>query len=148
MPRRDFPVSLVVTLLVLSGIGLCLWHICKPRIVSRSVALDGTEMCVIQQFNWRAEPFTASFVYRKPGQQWGSFYYDHQDGDWGRAPARLDAEKHVLTIYRGGLPTVIFDWQNEVYSLYRGGKLNRTATNAGSLPTFWWPGRSVYPPYR
>ena len=60
-------------------LGWFVKHINGPRVVARAVAPDGTEMCIVQRCNWNGEPFTTSFYCRKPGGQWGWFYYDHQN---------------------------------------------------------------------
>src|ERR1041385_5352951 len=69
------------------------------RVLTRAVAPDGTELCVIQTANpdW-AEPFTTSVYYRKPGQTWGWLYYDHQDIYWPRARTEVDPVARRMTV--------------------------------------------------
>ena len=69
----------IMATVVVVVVGSCVRHISAPRVVGRAVAPDGTEMCIVQECNWSAEPFTTSFVYRRPGGQWGRFYFDHKD---------------------------------------------------------------------
>ena|SRR5690349_10425791 len=117
-------------------------HISGPRVVARAVSPDGVEMCIVQQCNWDAEPFTTSFVYRKPGTGWGRFYFDHQDWYWGKSPVLLDTNKHTAVFYRAGCPAVTFEWATETYTLHR---WNRTLTGAQDrLPMGWSPQMSVY----
>jgi hypothetical protein len=92
-------------------------------VVGSVVAPDGTEMRIIQKFNWSAEPFTTHFVFRKPGGTWRGFYYDHQDGYWRTSRATLDNNKSVAVFYRGSEPAVTFNWATETYTLHR---LNKT----------------------
>ena len=122
--------------------ALFIRHISVPRVVGRAVAPDGTEMCVVQQCNWNAEPFTTSFVYRRPGTNWGWFYFDHEDWYWGVSGVSLDTNNAVAVFYRGGSPAVTFAWATEIYTLHRWG---RTLTGAQErLPSGWSPDRSVY----
>ena len=130
-----------------AGTVLIVWlvlEICRgtrPRVVGRAVALDGTEMCVVQQFNWNAEPFTTSFVYRKPSGEWGRFYYDHQDNFWSRSRAVLDPATQTAVFYRDGKPAVTFAWTTATYTLHR---WHRVETGAIPLPAGWTPTQSVY----
>jgi len=123
-------------------VALFVRHVSVPRVVGRAVAPDGTEMCIVQQCNWEAEPFTTSFVYRKPGADWGWFYFDHQDWYWGESRPSLDISNQVAVFYRGGSPAVTFAWDTETYTLHR---WHRTLTGAQErLPAAWSPKRSVY----
>ncbi len=138
-----FRVLLVLVLLAVgTAIALFIHHVGRPRIIARAVASDGTEMCIVQQCNWSAEQFTTSFVYRKPGTNWGWFYYDHEDGYWRKGRAILDTDQNTAVFYRGDAPAVTFKWDSETYTLHR---WNRTMTNAQQwLPAGWSPYRSVY----
>src|SRR4051812_3764810 len=112
-------------------------HISRPRVVGRAVAPDGTEMCIVQQCNWNAEPFTTSFVYRRPGARWSRFYYDHQDGVWLNSRASVDTNAGVAVFYRGSAPAVTFDWRTETYTMHR---WNRTMTGSQwQMPDGWRP---------
>jgi hypothetical protein len=116
-------------------------HIVSPRIVSRAVAPDGTEMCIVQEFNWDAEPFTTSFVYRRPGGRWGRFYMGHQDDFWSRCRAALNPDRGIATFDYLGSPMVTFAWATETYTLHHQG---RTITGAQwQMPDDWNPRRSV-----
>ena len=122
--------------------ALFIKHINGPRIVGRAVAPDGTEMCIVQRFNWDAEPFTTSFVYRRPGSNWCWFYFDHQDWYWSASRVSLDTSNQVAVFYRGNSPAVTFAWTKEIYTLHR---WNRTLTGAQErLPAGWSPGRSGF----
>ncbi|HYT59256.1 MAG TPA: hypothetical protein VEL06_03745 [Haliangiales bacterium] len=122
--------------------ALFLRHIGAPRVVGRAVAPDGTEMCIVQQCNWNAEPFTTSFVYRTPGKPWGRFYYDHQDSYWGHSRVSVDTNAGIAVFYRGGSPAVTFAWATETYTMHR---WNRTVTGAQwQLPVGWSPKSSVH----
>jgi hypothetical protein len=129
----------VFVVLVLSV--LFVRHVGGPRVVARVVAPDGTEMCIVQQCNWNAEPFTTSFVYRKPGAGWRRFYYDHQDDYWGSGRASLDTNARVAVFYRGSSPAVTFAWATETYTLHR---WRRIDTDPDQMPTGWSPKMSVF----
>jgi hypothetical protein len=84
-------------------------------------------MCIVQECNWGGEPFTTSFYYRKPGGQWGWFYYDHKDWYWNGHKVALDTNAAVATFYRKGKPAVTFAWKTETYTLTR---WNRTISGS------------------
>jgi len=133
--------GLLAVALIVSA-ALFVKHIRVPRVVGRAVAPDGTEMCIVQQCNWNAEPFTTSFVYCRPGTDWGWFYFDHQDWYWSTSRASLDTSNQVAVFYRDGSPAVTFAWTREIYTLHR---WSRTLTGAQErLPAGWSPDRSVY----
>jgi hypothetical protein len=113
----------IIAAVLVVGVGLVVWHINRHRVVGSAVAPNGTEMRIIQRFNWSAEPFTTNFVFRKPGGAWRGFYYDHQDGYWGSSRSSLDNARSVAVFYRGNAPAVTFNWATETYTLHR---LNRT----------------------
>jgi hypothetical protein len=113
-------------------------HIDGPRILARAVAPDGTEFCVVQTCNWDLEFFTTSCYYRKPGGQWGWFYYDHQDWYWGRGRAEVDTAAKRISVYRGGRATVTFDWESERFRLLRTDFPQREFTGAQELMPVGW----------
>lgn len=113
-----------------------------PRTIGRAMAPDGTEMRLVQQFNWGFEPFTTSFVFRPPGGTWGRFYYDHEDDFWRYSPAVVDTARGVAVFYRGGQPAVTFDWRTATFTLHR---FQRTLTGAQwQMSADWNPDRPVY----
>lgn len=123
----------------------------KPRILVDVVAPDGTRMCVVQHFNGMiGEPFTTSFVFKKPDEPWGWLYYDHQDSYWRHARLELDEVKGMLRVYRadtlgGQKPTIIFQWGAETYSIRGRGGFDRTTTGAYDwLPDGWTPSKAIW----
>lgn len=138
--RTRIIIALVLLALVVS-ITMSLHHVSAPRIVGRSVAADGTEMCIVQECNWSLEPFTTSFVYRRPGSAWRRFYFDHEDIYWGSTRATIDTNRGVAVFYRGSLPAVTFAWADETYTLHR---WNRVDTDPMQMPAGWSPQLSVY----
>jgi hypothetical protein len=108
----------IALFLVVTGVFF-IRHINGPRVVARAVAPDGTEFCVVQTCNWNGEPFTTSCYYRKPGGNWGWFYYDHEDWYWGRGRTEVDPVAKRIAIYRDGRVTVTFDWESERFRLLR-----------------------------
>lgn len=131
----------IATLGMAVGTAVALRELASPRVVARAVAPDGTEMCVLQQFNWSAEPFTTRFAYRKPGGSWGMFYYDHQDDFWGSSPVTIDTNAGTAVFMRSGKRAVTFAWATETYTLHR---RNSTVTNAQwQMAPGWVPGASI-----
>jgi len=119
-----------------------------PRIVGRAVSPTGVEMCVIQKFNWSGEPFTTSFVYRRPGTNWAWCYFDHQDNYWGTSPVVVDTNRGAAIFYRDGRPTLSFEWERE---LYRRGAIGVTNWGDGAesgeptyQPSNWTPEKAGY----
>ena len=136
--RRTKIIATGIALCLIAAVGLCLWHINGPRIVARAVAPDGTEFCVVQTCNWDLEFFTTSCYYRKPGGEWGWFYYDHEDWYWGRGRAVVDAAAKNIRVYRGGRVTVTFDWESERFRLLRTDFPQREFTGAQEwMPAGW-----------
>ena len=140
-PRTLLTLSVVAAVMIV-GAAWAVYRVTVPRLVGRVVAPDGTEMCVVQQFNWDPEPFTTSFVFRKPPGRWRWRYYDHQDDYWGRSSAVLDMTTRTAVFYRGGKPAVTFAWETSTYTLHRRG---RVEVGPGTpLPEGWTPAQSVY----
>jgi hypothetical protein len=114
------------------GLGLLLWrHIDRTRIVASATTLSGVELRVSQSFNRNlGEIFTTSFYYRKPGStNWNWRYYCHEDWYWGRGRVELDEPAKTATIYRGGRPTIRFNWATETYIQFTETQSGRPITN-------------------
>jgi hypothetical protein len=138
MKRRTKIIAAGVFIILVATPALFLWHIDGPRVVARAVAPEGTEFCVVQTCNWDLEFFTTSCYYRKPGAQWGWFYYDHEDWYWGYARAEVDTLAKRISIYRGGSVTVTFDWESERFRLLRTDFPQREFTGAQEfMPAGW-----------
>ena len=60
-----------------------------PSIIARTRAPDGTELCLTQKYD---DFYQVSFYYRRTGQPWGWFYYDHEDTRWWRGSIALCAD--------------------------------------------------------
>jgi hypothetical protein len=136
--HRAWKIFIVTTVLGGAlGSALIVRHLSTPRIVGRSVTPEGVELCVVQKCNWEAEPFTTSFVFRKPGGQWGWFYYDHQDWYWGHARIVLDTNSGVARVFRGETEAITFNWRKEIYTMHR---WRRTIDGPqGTMPPGWEP---------
>lgn len=121
----------------------CVWFILSfgpggDRVISRTTTSDGTDMCVIQQFtgHW-GESYQVGFYYRRPGQQWGSFYYDHEDTRWWLGSIRVAADGKRATIRRFLLPVAYFDIPTESFTSVRS---SRTFSPAHTwMPPDWTP---------
>jgi hypothetical protein len=141
MSRRIKITLAIIGTILAAGLMLFIRHIDGPRFVARAVAPDGTEMCIVQQFNWSGEPFTTSFVYRRPGSSWGRFYFDHQDDYWKSSRVVLDTNRCLAVFFRGGAPAITFSWATETYTMHR---WRRTLTGAQwRMPGSWRPVMSV-----
>jgi hypothetical protein len=119
MPSRSRVLILLFAVALLGGTAFFLHRAIRPRVVARAVAADGTEMCIFQRFNWSPELFTTRFAFRKPGSNWGTFYYDHEDDYWGESQVALDPRTSVAVFYREGSPAITFDPSTEAYTLHR-----------------------------
>ncbi len=134
--RVSYVLGIVSIVIVLMG-GYSFYNVVTPRTVASAVAPDGTEMRIVQWFNWSPELFTTRFVYHKPGGSWGEFYFDHQDDYWARSRVSLDPTAQVAVFDRDGAPAITFDWKSETYTLHR---WKRTLTGAQWLrPAGWSP---------
>ena len=107
------------------------------RVIGRAIAPDGTEMLVVQKCNWSPEPFTTTFIFRRPDKTWGAFYYDHEDWFWNRSWCVINTNAQCAVFYRAGAPAITYYWQNETYQLHR---WNRTTSGAyWDMPADWKP---------
>lgn len=121
-----------------SLVWLLIDHIGRMRIVAQTTTPDGVELCVVQRWNgWEDPFFNTKFAFHRPGTNWQTFYYDHEDSYWGHSPVTLDTNAGVARFYRRDALAITFDWTNEIYILHR-----RARTNHGSqwvMPTGWHP---------
>jgi hypothetical protein len=134
--QRLWKILIIATVVaVVLGSALIVRHLSTPRIVGRVTTPDGVELCVVQK--WNGEPFNTSFVFRKPGAQWGWFYYDHEDWYWGHARITLDTNSRIARVLRGDTEAITFQWPTETYTMHR---WRRTITGAqGTMPPGWQP---------
>jgi hypothetical protein len=108
------------------------------RIIARTTAPDGIEMCILQSFTgeW-AEPYRVSFYYRRPGQPWGWFYYEHEDMRWWFGSINLTTDGRRAEILRFVSPVAHFDLQKEAFTIVR---INRRIVQAQRwMPAGWEP---------
>jgi hypothetical protein len=61
--KFKFLLAVVIIASVLA-IGFGLKELTGTRIVAKALAPNGTELYVVQKFNWSGEPFTTGFHYR------------------------------------------------------------------------------------
>jgi hypothetical protein len=100
----------IIWVIPFSSVG---WH----GIVSRVTAPDGTEMCVIETPG--GETRQTGFYYRRPGQRWGWFYYEHEDSHWWFGRIRLSSDGTRAVLYRFVLPVAYFDIPTERFTIAR-----------------------------
>ena len=104
-------------------------------ILARITTPEGIELCVIQKSNYSFEPYTVSFYFKRPGQLWGWFYYEHQDTRWDSGSIELNSEGTVAIIKRGASTVAMFDLVTERFS----GKYNTIQGAQLWLPVGWTP---------
>lgn len=104
-------------------------------IVARLTAPDGTEMCVIETPG--GETHQTGFYYRRPGQRWGWFYYEHEDSHWWVGRIRLNPDNTRAVLYRWFLPVAYFDIPTERFTLVRWGRTLGPAQRW--MPEGWTP---------
>ncbi len=130
--------TITILLALIIAAILFLLHLDGPRVIARATAPDGTEFCVVQTCNWNLEFFTTNCYYRKPGGQWGQFYYDHQDWYWGRSRAEVDKAFECIKIYRDGQVTAAFYWESEKLRRFRNNFTLRESIGAHQwMPPGW-----------
>jgi len=123
-----------IILLALSLVAVTfVTRIAKPRIVLHAVTPDGTEICVFQRFTGTTEPFETSFYSKKPGANWGWFYYDHQDLPWLSGRIQLDTTNKTATIFRGSKAVARYDWSKDTFTHFQRG------TTTEPQPSTWTP---------
>jgi hypothetical protein len=104
-------------------------------IVALAVAPDGTEMCVIETPG--GETHQTGFYYRRPGQPWGWFYYEHEDSHWWAGRIRVSDDGKRAVVYRSFLPVAYFDLPTERFTIVR---WNRALAPAQRwMPKDWRP---------
>jgi len=139
--NRNRWIVLSIALAGLIPVMVLFYRFVSPRILARAVSPDGVEMCLVQDFNWDGgEPFTTSFVFRKPGRPWGRFYAGHQDSYFVTAQVSLETNARVATFHVRTNPFVKFAWDSEAYWLKQGGPITGAQWQ---LPSGWSPGQSV-----
>lgn len=104
-------------------------------IVASLTAPDGTEMCVIETPG--GEPYQTDFYYRRPGQRWGSFYYEHEDSHWWIGRIRLSPDGARAVLYKWFLPVAYFDILEERFTIVRRGRTLGPAQQW--MPEGWTP---------
>lgn len=104
-------------------------------IVASLTAPDGTEMCVIETPD--GEDHQTGFYYRRPGQRWGWFYYEHEDSHWWVGRIRLTPDGTRAVLYRWFLPVAYFDIPTERFTIVRWGRTLSPAQRW--MPEGWTP---------
>jgi hypothetical protein len=142
VPAKRALLFAIVALILVGFLTFSIHHMDGYRVVGRCASPDGTEMMMYQKCNWSLEPFTTRFVFKRPDETWGAFYYDHEDLYWGRSPTKIDTNKECVIFYRGLSPAVTFFWKTETFTLHR---WNRTLTGAQwNMPKGWKFGDAMY----
>jgi hypothetical protein len=108
-------------------------------IVARATAADGTEMCVIETPG--GETRQTGFYYRRPGQRWGWFYYEHEDSRWWLGRIRVSPDSTRAVLYRLFLPVAYFDIPTERFTIVRWGRTLGPAQRW--MPEGWSPEKAL-----
>jgi hypothetical protein len=115
----------------------------KNIIIARATTLDGVEMCVTHKSNYSVEPYTVSFYYKRPGQPWGGFYYEHEDTRWFRGSIEVNDDGTMAIIKRGRSVVATFDLATDSFTIKR---WNRTTKGAQKwMPEGWTPEQAIIP---
>ena len=124
------PLLLAILGVVTIGGLLVSWkHITSTRVVAHATMPNGVQIMIRQTFTWSGDLFDTSFHYRRPGGQWVWRYYSHEDGFWGHGRVELDESSRIATVFRGGEPTIQFDWDTLAHTQF-------TGTQSGNPRTF------------
>jgi|GEM_PF-2070693 len=92
-------------------------------VISEAVALDGTQMCLVQGYSGKwLEPYRISFYCRRPGQNWDWYYYDHKDTRWWSGSINIEKNGTRAMIHRLLRPVAYFDLPTERLTLVRWGQ--------------------------
>ena len=129
----------LVAVLLLCGIGIFIYGSLpgKDVIIARAVAPDGTDLCVIHKSNHTGEPYTVSFYFKRPGNPWGWFYYEHEDTRWLTGSIVFDDTGTVALIKRGWRTVATFDLKTDSFTIKR---WNRTSYGTQNwMQTDWTP---------
>ena len=114
-------------------------HLVYPQIAGSGSfvvgALTPSGRCSIE---WTVGGLPTARRGRKPGGQWGWFYYDHEDWYWGHGRSEVDTTEKRINIYRNGRVTVTFEWESERFRLLRTDFPQRTLTGAQELMPAGW----------
>ena len=140
------PVLVLIWLLLLGGVFALIYAFLpgKNVIIARTVAPDGTDMCVVHKSNYSMEPYTIGFYFKHPGQPWGWFYYEHEDTRWFRGSIELNAEGTTALIKRGWKTVATFDLTTDSFTIKR---WNRTIQGAENwMPADWTPEQELKKP--
>lgn len=119
--KRKAAITGIVLLALLLVAVIFVARIARPRIVLHAVTHGGTEICIFQRFTGTTEPFETSFYSKKPGTNWGWFYYDHQDLPWLSGRIQLDTTNKTATIFRGSKAVARYDWSNDTFTHFQRG---------------------------
>ncbi len=107
--------------------------------VARATSADGTEMCVIETPG--GETHQTGFYYRRPGQRWGWFYYEHEDSRWWLGRIHVSPGSTRAVLYRLFLPVAYFDIPTERFTIVRWGRTLGPAQRW--MPEGWSPERAL-----
>jgi hypothetical protein len=105
-------------------LGIFLRRLVSTRVIGYARSQDGTELCVVQKLG---DLLDTSVYYRKPGSNWGWFYYDHEDTYWAKATIIVDELNHRMTLMRGKEAVADFDWRSEVFHRQATGERHKGA---------------------
>jgi hypothetical protein len=134
---------MVLFAVVFAGILLVMFlagRILGQRVVSRAVAPDGTEMCVVQRFVGLGDIFHTTFVFRRLGGIWQAYYHNHEDWSfWRGGGVTLDPSNHVAVFYRDHAPAITFNWVTEVYTSHRRNGNDTRTKPTWEMPAEWKP---------
>lgn len=120
-----------IVLLALSLVAVIfVVRIARPRIVLHAMTPDGTEICIFQRFTGTTDLFETSFYSKKPGKNWGWFYYNHEDLPWLSGRIELDTTNKTATIFRGSKAVARYDWSNDTFTHFQRGTITKPESSS------------------
>jgi len=87
-------------------------------VLSRLTLEDVSEFLLTQEWNGWVEPYTVSFWLRRPGEEWGWCYVDHEASRWRSASLRLDEERRSVQVLRAGALEAELLLERSSFALY------------------------------
>jgi hypothetical protein len=115
------PVAFLLIVFIV-GVGTILFLVLPggDKIIARATSEEGVEMCIAQKY--RSDPYNVTFFRKRPGEEWGSFYYDHEDLRWLRGRIEINEDSSEALIYKGRRIVAKYDITNDSFKRIKKGR--------------------------
>jgi hypothetical protein len=104
------------------------------KIIARVTSENGVEMCITQKYG---DFYEIRFFRKRPGEEWGAFYYDHQDLRWLRGRIEINEKSSEALIYKGGTVVAKYDIRNDSFERMQNGSY--AVKKIYEMPKGWTP---------